>query len=374
MIAKAPIVVALSGGVDSSVAALLLQRQGYELLAVTLQLQNCHDSAESRSCCGIDGVVRARAAASRLGIRHYVLDSVDAFERAVLVPTWAEYDRGRTPSPCLHCNEQIKFGTLLEWAKGLGAQAVATGHYARILKDASGQPSLWRGVDAGKDQSYFLAGLTAQQLALTRFPLGGLTKEEVRKIALEAELPTAEERESQDACLVGAGEAFAEMLRRRFDGKAREGAVVDEEGRELGHHPGVHHFTIGQRRGLGIQSLERTWVTSIDHQSSEVVVTRQPDDLLRKDLRALGMVWTAGSPPDVDSEGPWRCLAQIRSQHRAASAEFRVISPEEVEVVFDDPVRAIAPGQALVLYQGERVIGRGWIDTSRKMAATDEKA
>lgn len=357
------IVVALSGGVDSSVAALLLQREGHELIGVTLQLQRCQDGKASRSCCGIDGVVRARASAAQLGIRHYVLDNVEAFEAQVLAPSWAEYDRGRTPSPCLRCNEQIKFGTLLGWAKRLGASAVATGHYARIVSADDGALELWRGVDETKDQSYFLSGLTREQLASIRFPLGGLRKEEVRRIASEAGLPTAEQQESQDACLVGAGEAFAEVLRRRFDGAARPGKVVDEEGQQLGEHEGLHHYTVGQRRGLPIQSLQRSWVKSIDGESGAVVITRQPNALLCQKVQASGMRWVAGEAP-ARSAAPLRCSAQIRSQHRASAAELQRYDAEQVELRFDEAVRAVAPGQALVLYQGERVLGRGWIDAA----------
>ena len=357
MTASRQIVVALSGGVDSSVAALLLQREGYQVVAVTLQLQRCESNPASRSCCGVDSVVRARQAAARLGLRHYVLDSVAEFEERVLAPSWNEYDRGRTPSPCLRCNEQIKFGTLLAWARELGALAVATGHYARIRLHA-GEPSLWRGVDTAKDQSYFLAGLSREQLSQTRFPLGDLRKEEVRRIAAEAGLPTASQQESQDACLVGTGEVFAEVLRQRFAGPSRSGPVVDEQGQQLGTHEGLHRFTVGQRRGLGIASLQRSWVKSLDAATSTVVLTRRSEALLASRVAASEMCWVGSQLPAPGE----RCSAQVRSQQRAAGALVEEASANGVQLRFDQPVRAVAAGQALVLYEGERVLGRGWID------------
>ena len=209
----------------SSTGATLLKDLSNEVIGVTLKLQECEQARGSRSCCGVDGLVRARAVAGQLGIRHYVLDCVTEFEQSVLHPAWEEYARGRTPSPCLLCNERIKFGLLLSWSRAIGASHVATGHYARIERDADGSPALLRGLDRAKDQSYFLAGLGAEQLRSVLFPLGSLTKQKVRSLAASLKLPCATTRDSQGACLVREGQTFAEMLRLRFGASARHAGI-----------------------------------------------------------------------------------------------------------------------------------------------------
>jgi tRNA-specific 2-thiouridylase len=356
------VVVALSGGVDSSVAAATLCEAGYEVLAVTLQLQDCNEAKSSRSCCGVDGISRARAVAGQLGIRHYLLDSIEAFNERVLAPTWQAYADGRTPSPCLLCNQQIKLGTLLDWADQLGAERIATGHYARIERDGDGPPRLYRGEDRNKDQSYFLAGLSPEQLGRLLLPVGQLEKDVVRDRARALGLANAETHDSQDACLVAPGQSFAEMLRQRFEAAPQPGQVVDEQGNALAEHEGIHHFTVGQRKGLGLQTLQKHWVKGVDAKGS-VVVTPDPQRLLERELRAREVTWLgeAGPPAGV----PLRCTIQVRYRHQAQLATLEQLEPGIVQATFDEPVRAITPGQAAVFYDaegGDRVLGQGWID------------
>jgi tRNA-specific 2-thiouridylase len=351
------IAVAMSGGVDSSVAAALLAQQGHTLIGVTLKLQECHDAHGSRSCCGVDGVTRAREVAGSLGFPHYVLDCVRDFESLVLSPAWQDYAAGRTPSPCLLCNERVKFGLLLDWASRLGIERVATGHYARRERDEAGRPALLRGADAGKDQSYFLAGLSPAQLERAVFPVGHLRKPEVRALAKQYGLPTAETPESQDACLVAPGESFSEMLRARFAVPARPGAIVDEQGEVVGEHAGIHVFTIGQRKGLPAGAAARRWVKAIAAESGQITVTSDPGAILGTAFVARDVSWLAGELPAVSLP----CSVQVRYRHASEPARVRARGDGSVEVRLERPVKAITPGQAAVFYAGERVLGRGWI-------------
>jgi tRNA-uridine 2-sulfurtransferase len=350
-------VVAMSGGVDSSVAAALLAQAGHELVGVTLKLQECHDAHGSRSCCGVDGINRAREVAGRLGFPHYVLDCVNDFESLVLRPAWQAYEAGRTPSPCLLCNERVKFGVLLDWAERMGIAQVATGHYARSERDGSGRLALLRGVDPGKDQSYFLAGLASEQLERARFPVGHLHKPEVRKLAHELALPTAETPESQDACLVAPGESFAEMLRQRFDGAARPGTIVDEQGGVVGEHAGIHVFTIGQRKGLPAGATARRWVKEISAETGQITVTSRSDAILGTRFVARDVSWLAGELPVA----PLSCSVQVRYRHPSESATIEAQPGGGLAVTLARPMKAITPGQAAVFYDGDRVLGRGWI-------------
>lgn len=351
------VVVAMSGGVDSSVAAALLVRDGYEVVGVTLQLRDCQGATRSRSCCGVDSVVRARAVCANLGVAHYVLDWAEVFERQVLEPAWASYDRARTPSPCLLCNEHIKFGRLLGWAHQLGRAKFATGHYARIGHDDLGLPCVLRGKDSEKDQSYFLAGIPEAHLRSVMFPLGMLTKGEVRDLARSMRLPVADQPESQDACMLSPGETFAESLRRRFGATPRTGPILDSSGNRLGWHPGIHRFTVGQRRGLRLTAGRRFWVRSICAESAEVIVSSDPGELMSTRVIASGLSPIARRR----LEKPRRCQVQVR--HRGTIRDAQVTNPsgDLVEIALDRPVWAVAPGQAAVLYDGERVMGRGWI-------------
>lgn len=353
------VVVAMSGGVDSSVAAALLTEAGAEVIGVTLQLRECREARDSRSCCGVDGIARARAVAGQLGIPHYVLDCVQEFERQVLRPAWDEYAEGRTPSPCLLCNERIKFGLLLRWARGIGAERVATGHYARVERSADGEPALLRGRDRKKDQAYFLAGLDREQLAALAFPVGDLEKSAVRAAARELGLCVAEARDSQNACLVEPGASFAETLRKRFAAVARGGTIVDEAGVVLGQHAGIHRFTVGQRRGLGVSSPSRRWVKEVRGSDARVVLTDRKDALLSRQFVATGMSWQAPRPP---AGSVVECTVQARHRHTATPAAVESGASGTVAIRLHEPMRAVTPGQAAVLYDGDRVLGRGWID------------
>ena len=352
------IAVAMSGGVDSSVAAALLKQEGHSLIGVTLKLQECHDAHGSKSCCGVDGITRAREVAGRLGFPHYVLDCVKDFSELVLAPAWREYAGGRTPSPCLLCNEKVKFGILLSWAERLGISRVATGHYARIERGAAGQPMLLRGCDEKKDQSYFLAGLSLDQLERARFPVGHLCKPEVRVLAQAHGLPSAETPESQDACLVEPGQSFAEMLRKRFDAPARAGQIVDEVGQLVGQHEGFHVFTIGQRKGLPAGAASRRWVKSISPDTGQVVVTSRVDDLAGTAFVARHVNWLDGDLPAQ----PRLCSVQIRYRHPAEPATVVAQADGSLRVTLQKPVKAITPGQAAVFYEADRTLGRGWIE------------
>jgi len=349
------IVVAMSGGVDSSVAAALLHRDGHDVVGVTLRLQRCSEARPGRSCCDSGGIARARAVADRLGIPHFVVSCVREFDEQVLRPAWDEYAACRTPSPCLLCNERIKFGLLLEWARENGASAVATGHYARVKTGADGSVSLLRATDRTKDQSYFLAGLTQEQLRSAVFPVGRVSKREVREMAAAAGLPTAGD-ESQDACLVRPGQRFAEMLRLRFGAPSRPGRIVDAAGRVLATHDGVHLYTVGQRSGLGIAAAGRHWVAAIRAEDAAVVVTSDERDLDSGHLSLSSVSWVSGNR----EEGLNACEVQVRYRHAPVGARLGD-DGWPVRLALETTVRAAAPGQAAVLYDGERVLGRGWI-------------
>jgi tRNA-specific 2-thiouridylase len=351
------VAIAMSGGVDSSVAAAVLKQAGFSLIGVTLKLQECHDAHGSKSCCGVDGITRAREVAGSLGFPHYVLDCVKDFERLVLSPAWREYAHGRTPSPCLLCNEHVKFGILLDWAARLGIPRVATGHYARLHEDDDGRPQLLRGCDAGKDQSYFLAGLSPAQLARAMFPVGHLRKPEVRALAKQHGLPSAETPESQDACLVAPGESFSEMLRQRFDAPARAGEIVDEEGHFVGKHEGIHVYTIGQRKGLPAGATARRWVKAIAPDSGRITVTSRPEELVSTEFVAGTINWLAGELPRT----PLDCSVQVRYRHPSEPATVVADDQGNLRVTLAKPVKAVTPGQAAVFYDGDRTLGRGWI-------------
>lgn len=351
------IVVAMSGGVDSSVAAAILKNEGHQVIGVTMKLQDCREARGSRSCCGVDGIIRARAVAGQLGIPHYVVDCVREFEHEVLRPAWDEYANGRTPSPCLLCNERVKFGVLLSWSQSVGASCVATGHYAKVEFSPGGEPILLRGVDPEKDQSYFLSGLDKKRLSSVVFPVGHLKKAAVRAMGRSMRLSTAETHDSQDACLVDPGQSFAEMLRQRFSGMGKAGVIVDEAGQVLGQHSGIHHFTIGQRRGLAVPSTSRRWVKTVHVEDGTVIVTDKESGLLSQRLVATGMSWIAEPPGHATLE----CEVQVRYRHAAEAATISYCDGDTVTVAFRKPVRAITPGQAAVFYDGSRVLGRGWI-------------
>jgi tRNA-specific 2-thiouridylase len=345
------VLVAMSGGVDSSVAAALLVERGCEVVGVTMHL-----AGEASRCCSLDDADDARRVAEKLGIRFYVANYTSQFRSEVMEAFADEYLAGRTPIPCVACNRRFKFRHLLDRARALGACAVATGHYARVELDPSGRRRLRAAIDPAKDQSYFLFDLDQAQLEKALFPLGGMRKDEVRAHARRLGLATAEKPESQEICFVPDGDYASVVEKLRPEAGARTGEIVDTRGRVLGRHRGVHRFTVGQRRGLGISAAQRLFVVGLDAAASRVVVGEAADLLARK-ATLEGVTWVAGAPPD----GHIRVTVRVRYRHEGAPAELRLSGESSAAVHFDQPVRAVAPGQAAVFYQGDVVLGGGWI-------------
>ena len=362
------IVVGMSGGVDSSVAAALLVEQGLDVVGVTMRVWPWRTSEDPvqrfGSCCGAEAADDARAVARRLGIPYYLLDMEEEFDRAVITPFADDYRRGLTPVPCLSCNTDLKFGSLLARARAWEAAAVATGHYVRVSHDpGTGRYQLRRARDLRKDQSDFLWPLTQAQLAAARFPVGELTKDEVRARARSLGLVTADKPESQDICFVP-DDDYRGFLRRRDPQMFRPGPVVDREGRVLGGHAGIASFTIGQRRGLGVVARRPLYVIGLDAEANRVTVG-EAEDLERDRLIATAVNFVAGTTPPE----PLRVEARIRHNHTPAPATVRVTGDRTAEVVFDRPQRAITPGQSVVWYRGDEVVGGGII--ARSLTRTD---
>lgn len=357
------VVAAMSGGVDSSVAAALLVQQGYRVIGVTLLFRPCDDDGSVNWCCGVGAAEQAGAVAGGLGIPHYALDCSAEFERDVLRPAWTEYERGRTPSPCVHCNRAVKFGFLMRFADKVGADFIASGHYARLegYDDPSG-PRLKRGFDPNKDQSYFLFSLQKQQLGRVLFPLGDLSKPEVRELARRNGFRNAERKESQDACFAYPDGGFAEGLRKRFGGKSTKGFFVDDAGSKLGPHKGIHRYTVGQRKGLGIALGTRAYVAGIEAETGNIEVSSDPKKLVSTGLVAEDLNWIGIKPPSPHET--LSCKVQIRYRHRAVPARVTLREDGQALTIFDEPQNAVAPGQAVVFYHEEEVLGGGWIVAS----------
>jgi tRNA-specific 2-thiouridylase len=356
------VVVGMSGGVDSSVAAALLVERGCDVVGVTMRVWPAAESTEATTrfglCCGTQAVDDARRVASALGIPYYLLNMAEEFDRAVITPFTTSYQRGQTPVPCVACNTDLKFGSLLARARAWDAAAVATGHYARITRDETADRwVLRRARDERKDQSDFLWPLTQAQLAKARFPVGELTKDEVREHARRLGLATADKPESQEICFVDGD--YRDYLRRRDPTVFRAGSIVDREGRTLGHHAGVAGFTIGQRKGLGVAGPRALYVVDIDADSNRVTVG-EAADLERERLQVNRVNFISGETPN----GALRVTARIRHNHEPASATVRALDPGRAEVVFDTPQRAITPGQSCVWYRGDEVVGGGVIERS----------
>jgi len=364
------IAVAMSGGVDSSTAAALLHRRGRGVIGLTMQLWNQRRLPElqtgdggSRRCCMLDDVYDARYIAQKLGIPYHVVNLERHFEDRVVRPFVEEYLRGRTPIPCTLCNNDIKFDQFLEIAAAHGAEKIATGHYARTRRDPeTGRYLLLRGVDPAKDQTYFLFGLTQAQLARTEFPLGDLTKAEVRRLAEEMGLPIAGKHESQEICFVpdeGYGAFIGAYFREQgFAQRPVAGEIVTTDGRVLGEHHGIHNYTVGQRKGLGVAAGFPLYVIATEPATQRVIVGRE-EELLRGTFTVDKVNWF----PYEALSAAVRAGVKIRNKHAAALATVRP-GPEakRVEVEFDEPQRAVTPGQAAVFYDGDLVLGGGWIE------------
>ena len=349
------IAVAMSGGVDSSVAAALLAEQGRDVIGLSMQLYDQSGQQSFGSCCTLDDLHDARRVASRLGFPHYILNFERQFADSVIANFVTEYTSGRTPIPCAHCNSDLKFSTLLERARGLGAEQVATGHYARVERTPGGRWLLKRSVDADKDQSYFLFSLTQEQLACALFPVGSLTKPAVRDEARRLGLNVADKADSQEICFVPDGD-YATFVESRAP-SVRAGSVVDLQGQHLATHAGVHKFTVGQRKGLGVSAPAPLYVLKIDADSGEVTVGPR-SALDRASCTASGVNWIARDAPDE-----WvPASVQIRHRHRPAAGRVRAIDDTRAEFEFDEPQPAVTPGQAAVFYDNDVVIGGGWID------------
>jgi tRNA-specific 2-thiouridylase len=371
------VAVAMSGGVDSSVAAALLKDQGYEVIGFSMQL---YDQARNEPaagtkifgrCCALDDLHDARRVAAGLGIPHYVINYEKEFERIVVRSFIEAYCRGITPSPCIQCNSRMKFELLARMAEEAGATHIATGHYARIKRDSrTGRFGLWKAADAEKDQSYFLFELTQTQLERVMFPLGGLAKNEVRRLARKFGLDVASKADSQEICFVPDGDyaGFVERYLREqgLQGPA-VGKIVDWQGRVLGTHRGIHHYTIGQRRGLGIAHSSPLYVLKI-LPAENCIVVGEDAMLASRSFSGVRANWIA----DFDSTQPLRAAVKIRSRHPGAEATLNLKADGSVTVDFDEPQRAVTPGQAAVFYREDEVVGGAWIDSVRQLGIDGE--
>ena len=363
----------MSGGVDSSAAAAILKAQGHELVGFTMQLWNQRrgisvdengDPLPSR-CCSLDDVYDARRVAEELGFPFYVLNLEREFERDVVQPFVQSYLNGETPIPCVSCNSRLKFASLDQLAASLGCDKVATGHYARVEYDETqNRYRLLRALNLDKDQSYFLWELTQDQLSRALFPLGEMSKPEVRQVARDHSLAVAEKSESQEICFVPDGN-YAGFIERYLDAEAAtdrlpgEGEIIDAGGEVIGHHAGIHRYTIGQRRGIGIAGSEPLYVVNINAAKNQVVVGQQ-HELLASQFTAAGVNWIAIDKPS----GPVRAEVRVRYRHKPAAATITALPGDRdgrVQVIFDEPQRAITPGQATVFYRDDEVLGGGWI-------------
>ena len=349
------ILVAMSGGVDSSVAAFLLKKAGYDVVGVTMRLWSDEDTGASphnRRCCSAEDTLDAREAAAVIGIPHYVINFEREFQRDVIDYFVGEYRRGRTPHPCIACNDRIKFDPLLRRAEAIGAAYLASGHYARV-EDRGGKRRLLTAADPEKDQSYVLYGLQQAVLQRLLFPVGGYSKHEIRGIARQASLPLADKPDSQDICFIPSGDY------RSFVGKQAEttpGSIVDTSGRVLGEHQGIELFTVGQRRNLNLPSSTPKYVVAIDAASATVVVG-ESDEVYADSLSAEGVSYVSGLEPAAPFE------AEVKYRYKSARAAATVFPDgRRARIVFAEPQRALTPGQAAVFYQGDEVIGGGVID------------
>ncbi len=356
---KARVVVGMSGGVDSSATAALLLEQGYEVVGITLKLwpQDCVSRAEDK-CCGPQAVPDARAVCYKLGIPYYLIDEALEFQKHVIQYFADEYKAGRTPNPCVMCNQNLKFGRLIQRADQLGAPYVATGHFARVEKDpATGRTLLKRGRDLRKDQSYFLFSLRQEQLARAMFPLGDKTKNDTREVARTCQLKTADKEESMEICFVPDNDYGKFLLQAKL-AEPHRGDIVDARGRLLGHHNGVEFYTIGQRKGLGVSSPKPLYVLALEPETNRIVVGDDPAALERDEFIASNCNWIAfdSPPPQVQAN------VKIRYNHAGTAATITPLSDTRAKIRLHAPQRAVTPGQAAVFYHNDLVLGGGWIE------------
>lgn len=357
------VIAAMSGGVDSSVAALLLRQAGHEVIGVTLSLFANEDAGlpREKTCCSLDDVNDARSVCARLGIPFYVFNFREAFRREVMDRFVSAYERGETPNPCIDCNRYIKFSKLMHRAEEIGCDCVATGHYARVERDENtGRWLLKKGLDPSKDQSYVLYTLTQRELSMLLLPLGELTKEKVREIAEANNFVNAGKRDSQDICFVPDGD-YAAFIERYGGKKFPPGAFVGTQGELYGEHKGIVHYTVGQRKGLGISFPQPMYVCGVDPEKNQVVLGKHEElfssELTARDINLISV---------EEILQPMRVSAKIRYRHGEQPATVVQTGPDELKVVFDQPQRAVTAGQALVLYDGDTVVGGGTICRSHQ--------
>ncbi len=354
---RGTVAVGLSGGVDSSVTAYLLKQQGWDVIGVTMQNwdASCSENDQGRGSSMQNLLADAKHVAEYLGIPHYVLDTREAFHRHVMSYFVDEYLHARTPNPCVICNRYVKWREILKFADSLGADCFATGHYARIERLGSGRYSVRNSVNAAKDQTYALYNLSQEQLARTMMPMGDYSKDEVRRIAARAGIPVAEKKDSQEICFIPDND-YASFVRRSSNQEIPEGNFVDREGNILGRHRGIIHYTVGQRKGLNLSMGRPVFVTEIRPETNEVVIG-EAEDVFSTVLKADHLNFMAVE----DIRKPYSCTAKIRYAHKGAPCVVERTGEDELTCTFEEPVRAVTPGQALVLYAGEYVAGGGLI-------------